>query len=234
MRQTLLNGLSFHQHQRLCGDLHFVLSLATGKANDFSFPPHIQTLCFQDIFASSGFMFIAGVTQCFMFCNSAQIVKSAANDCSRAIYNSFWYQLRRIDQRKIFLFMMMQSQKDVGFTAGGFTISLELFMIVSLPIYSPLKVKKAQNAPLYVLNGFIKNYFYLNVVFVYNCKIFSCFPFLMCIQVFKFFFSLKTRRKPFNKFFRFTIRSYAKKKSLTKERKWMFFAWREQKFDFWN
>lgn len=85
----------------------------------------------QDIYASSGVMLIAGFVQCFIFCNCAQIVKTSSMDFSRALYNSYWYQLKRIDQRKTVLLMLTQSQKDIEFSAGGYTVSLELFMSVS-------------------------------------------------------------------------------------------------------
>jgi hypothetical protein len=76
-------------------------------------------------------MFVAALIQCFTFCNCGQLVNTAAQDFSRILYSSQWHQLKRIDQRKIVLFMLTQSQREVGFTAGGFTVSLELFATVS-------------------------------------------------------------------------------------------------------
>lgn len=76
-------------------------------------------------------MLIAGLVESFIFCNCGEIVRSAAEKCSQALYLSSWYNLKRIDQRKIVLFMMKGSQMDVGFTASAFKVSLELYMLVS-------------------------------------------------------------------------------------------------------
>lgn len=77
-------------------------------------------------------MGIAAVVQNFVFSNCGQIVRTASEEASIALYNSNWHQLKRIDQRKMILLMLTQSQKEVGFTAGGYPVSLELFMNVGI------------------------------------------------------------------------------------------------------
>lgn len=86
---------------------------------------------YQDKFASTGFMGIAAIVQNFVFSNCGQIVRTASEKATVALYNSHWHQLKRVDQRKMILLMLTHSQKEVGFIAGGFPVSLELFMNVS-------------------------------------------------------------------------------------------------------
>lgn len=145
--ELVLTRVLFRLALGLCRHLHFLLSHTAGNIF-FEIDDHpVRTNISQVVFASSSFMFIAGIIQSFMFSNCGQIVCNASESCSRAIYSTYWNALSRIDQRKIVLFMLTQSQANIGFTAGGFPVSLELFM----------KVK--------CINGFIKNYFYLNVFF---------------------------------------------------------------------
>lgn len=81
--------------------------------------------------AESFMPFLGCIMQCFIFCHCGQMVLNASEECCHAIYDSFWYQLKRIDQRRIVVLMLIQSQKDVGFTAEGFPVSLQLYMMVS-------------------------------------------------------------------------------------------------------
>jgi hypothetical protein len=87
---------------------------------------------FQNLNSTSSFVLIAIVFRCFVMCFSSEIIRTASINCSQAIYNSKWYNLKRIDQRKMVLFMLANSQKDCGFIAGGFKVSLEMFMQVSI------------------------------------------------------------------------------------------------------
>jgi hypothetical protein len=92
-----------------------------------------------DLYSSSSIMFFAGVNQCFLFCYFGEIVKSASLSCSRALYTTKWYQLRSIRDRKMFLFMLIQSQRNIGFKADGWIeVSLELFKDVSQIYYAIL------------------------------------------------------------------------------------------------
>lgn len=76
-------------------------------------------------------MLIAALIECFIICNSGEILVSAAQKCSQALYLSSWYNLKRIDQRKTVLFILRGSQDFAGFTAGGFVVSMELYQSVS-------------------------------------------------------------------------------------------------------
>lgn len=197
MRRAVLHRLSLHQHLRLCRYLHRFSSSSIGKnfwlddeCNCQEFNLH------QDIFASSGFMLVAALFQIYLFCNCGQIVKNAAQDCSRAIYDSYWFQLTRVDQRKIVLLMLVQSQKDVGFIAGGFTVSLELFMNVSLKRNSKA-INLSSTSFCFTFKWFLLKIILFKCVFCfYNCKFFCFFSFhFKCLSKNYYFISLHSIRK---------------------------------------
>lgn len=134
MLKTVLDRLFLHQRFRLCCHLLLVFSSSTSNLSFWRSSWNLVVIFnfdLKDIFAASGFMLIAGLVQSFILCNCGQIVMSASQDYSRAIYNSFWYRLKPISDQKTILLMLTQSQKDLGFTAGGFTVSLQLFITVS-------------------------------------------------------------------------------------------------------
>lgn len=77
-------------------------------------------------------MLVASFVQIFLFCFCGDLIKSSANSCSIAIYASKWYQLKSTEDKQTILLMLLNSQRHVGFSVGGFTlVSMELFAQVN-------------------------------------------------------------------------------------------------------
>lgn len=75
-------------------------------------------------------------TELFLFCYFGQRLAQKHVQLSTSIYSSQWYNLRNIQTKKTFLFLLMRTQGNVGLKIGAFgLVTMELFTDVSNKVY---------------------------------------------------------------------------------------------------
>ena len=83
-------------------------------------------------------MLVASVTQFFIYCYFSELILTKGFDVSQALYCSKWYEIRNIADRKVILFILINAQKPIGYSAGGvMLLGMEAFANV-IKIYSSL------------------------------------------------------------------------------------------------
>lgn len=88
--------------------------------------PHGNALCIIPVYS----------IQLYLYSYFGELLVEIHFQVSTAIYSSQWYNLYDIRSKRIFIFMLMRSQRVVGLTVGGFGIlNLELFTAVYNKVY---------------------------------------------------------------------------------------------------